>query len=1389
MEPLRPQLSVAIIALLFIDLFVPFAYAYQYYNYYGDAGQGKILFADASPSPEPVLGNVESTCLTSVMDAAEVSRYQNGLAAFQAEQISTLSDEALRKNDPTDKQAQQVQINVNINDQPVYDILDVANLLEYDEKAREDLAAEFGINKDNGKLTREQLRAVAARKPGGQDAIAKFLGISSGGEIPKAQYENFKVVLPNGKSVALKDIMAVQPQATDSSCLIDRSFIKGKVTFQAQLNKDLYLGFSQSKTTVSKPQHLTTSQTTAALNSYAGSMVIPKMYEKYVTTVGEWSTWEMWASLAGSATILLSKKGPNELKEQIEDKERMRKEMAEYNARTFGGTQTEVQDQFTKDYNTLIKTKDLETKELRNIDFEVVTQQWRPLTIAIMGASWMGAARIALSASNQILLSSLVTKDNKFKDNYLLIYVNNNDFVEGFREATDFFSTGKITDWISDLMETGAPTKAFETGKTIIMMKEASQEYTASESHTSFETDGGAWQVKVDWKDRAESSLFEDIRKAGDYTSFALYSNNLELGTTLRNQDDFGKYYQTLAIAAPLLQFVLMRKADLQFVSGPVASIARAGIFDIVVTKLVDPLRYSKDEICDEGIVDNSLLKYKIFTGASMAQSLWSVYSPSKGLLQALGGGLKTAFIGEGYKPTGWLGSKYSNFFRGSSEKSIFEVQKKVGDLESSYSKTGIEKTKAANELSQAHLISDPATRAQVENAAQTRLDELSLEQVKIGDKIFTENSIIEQMHEANALEKARSFSYSKMETAFEKLYKGLVLLDPIQLGKSVVASNGLRYVSLCKDTSYKILAYQRLSEVTGEQNAKKKFEQLQNIDIGKQLNLTGVLGGMGEKVEEKSLSELLNLRAFMDDPYGQLQPSELYYIHLDGASQQWFGVYDKLKENGCFRECFDSKGAFICADSTGVTYTDKQTGKSIKLSENPDRGLLSLMMQDLARTIVPNRIISAPLDLSCSENEILQVQPQIEAPKLGGSLIISDDSCGTIQCLRQQLKVLKSDISTDLSASAFGDVIAVYTTEGRLTASEGKVRFLRGKAKDGDNETIGVELQAPSIEAAEEDAKGVESGNLISIKGNMEVSIKGYLKDGKERREEKVGTLLTIIMDRGKIEYDELGGRLVVALYVLAKTKANDNIKSISTTIRSNTDENGNSVPSIAINNVNPKVGGEADAEELNEALKKVQTDANGNLGGFEVFETADKKYTIGTDENGKPVLTIYDKNTGEKQEYQITGPLRREGNDIIVPTEKGDFKFNFDMKNGQPTLSASGPDGFKEIAALLAAKGPGGIIAFDPRTGLWYALNGQDIPWNQDFAKRGLTFYNTPDGTRGVAADNLYGYSRAGGSGNAYSPGFSITSFPENQLYAALMVFAIVLGVVAIRINRRKY
>ncbi|MFH1107509.1 MAG: hypothetical protein V1787_06485, partial [Candidatus Micrarchaeota archaeon] len=258
--------------------------------------------------------------------------------------------------------------------------------------------------------------------------------------------------------------------------------------------------------------------------------------------------------------------------------------------------------------------------------------------------------------------------------------------------------------------------------------------------------------------------------------------------------------------------------------------------------------------------------------------------------------------------------------------------------------------------------------------------------------------------------------------------------------------------------------------------------------------------------------------------------------------------------------------------------------------------------------------------------------------------------------------------------------------------------------------------------------------------------------------------------------------------------------------------DEKGRDSPAVAISSVVPAVGSEKEVQTFNNALKEIQRDSTtGAPGGFQVLETPNTRYEFHTNNvTGSPQLSVYEKirenqtitnpdgstSTVERvteqkaKDYAITGPMTQNGKDLVVPTDKGDFRINIDQKDGQPTLSASGPDGFREIAALLAARGQNGILAFDPRTGLWYALNGQDIPWNQDFANKGLSYYNSADGARGVAGDNLLGPRRTGtATDSTGSNPFALPMFPENNpAVALLMIFAVVAGAAVIRYRKEE-
>jgi hypothetical protein len=338
-------------------------------------------------------------------------------------------------------------------------------------------------------------------------------------------------------------------------------------------------------------------------------------------------------------------------------------------------------------------------------------------------------------------------------------------------------------------------------------------------------------------------------------------------------------------------------------------------------------------------------------------------------------------------------------------------------------------------------------------------------------------------------------------------------------------------------------------------------------------------------------------------------------------------------------------------------------------------------------------------------------------------------------------------------------------------TLEEGFARFLRTTPK-GD-EPAGMEVQAPSIQTLE--AAAPRQPSSLLVRGDGKVVLRGQYR-GASVEELEIGDLHTLITQNGRLEFNPANKELHVALYVVTEVRA-EPVKGIGTGARTERD----GTPSILIQNLQPVTPGDPAVRELEQAVKKLQQD-----GGFQQFDTKNKTYAFGTDEAGNPVLKIVDKVTGKVDTVKITGPVTHDPvtGEVRVPTERGEFKFKIDMQNGQPTLTVTDPNGLRDIAALLAARAPGGILVFDPQTGKWQLLNGQDIPLNPDFASKGLSLLGSPDGARGVARDSLLSQPRRPGRETAGLGAFAaLPSWPEHPLALAAMLAALLAGVLFVR------
>jgi hypothetical protein len=168
---------------------------------------------------------------------------------------------------------------------------------------------------------------------------------------------------------------------------------------------------------------------------------------------------------------------------------------------------------------------------------------------------------------------------------------------------------------------------------------------------------------------------------------------------------------------------------------------------------------------------------------------------------------------------------------------------------------------------------------------------------------------------------------------------------------------------------------------------------------------------------------------------------------------------------------------------------------------------------------------------------------------------------------------------------------------------------------------------------------------------------------------------------------------------------------------------------------------------------------------------------------------MRVCDNNTKKCVDYKVTGKITSDGSTMTVPTDKGPFSFAFgtDKNTGAPTVNINGPDGFKEIAALLGMQGPGGIWVFDPLTGLSKFINGQPIPLNPNFGT-GMNLVGTKDGPVGTYGPNPWDIlSSINGQGASSSNPLALPSVPTDNLWVGvLMLLGIVGAVVVVRTRK---
>jgi|GEM_PF-1915789 len=572
---------------------------------------------------------------------------------------------------------------------------------------------------------------------------------------------------------------------------------------------------------------------------------------------------------------------------------------------------------------------------------------------------------------------------------------------------------------------------------------------------------------------------------------------------------------------------------------------------------------------------------------------------------------------------------------------------------------------------------------------------------------------------------------------------------NPFDAWRFHVGNRGITYTSNCRDQMHTILTWQGLPEKVGKP-VNVVAEKLPGIsDAANQLKLGKAIGANQEEAQAaaalKNLKDVLNIRTVEQDQGGFVSTPELLYVHVDqstssikgdlyGLVQSACGLQDRLQSN-------DGRSITL-ADGLEANNADGSKAFSFQSDAWKLRAMARNKIQALNRVIIPNTIIQSTL--SGGTDTFLEIAPT------GDSILVSPP-CDLSRAI---FELTGRQIGTDFT-QAIGKVRQVETSEGDASLMDGQIDFV---SRTG----VGASVPTP-----EDLRKAISQGGRLSIRNNGQTILYGTSGSSSQN----LGTLKSIIGDNGALHYDATTGQISVIIYSIFETSA-QNIQGVSM------DKRGKG----AEIQVQAKRGLEDSANKLNAALDKIA-----GTEGITSFETKDKIYYITPD--GK--LRVIDKNTGKATDYTITGPITKDGQgNLIIPTDKGPFKLNLTNENGQPTLAAEGPDGLKEVLALLAARGQNGILTFNPSTGAINVYNGQDIPLNPAFATQGIGYSGNADGTsQGVPADSPFlAPTTSNGAGTGTPPKLFLPSWPDQLPLAALLAGLILFGIVAIRMREEE-
>ncbi len=1073
-------------------------------------------------------GSAIAGCELKEVTPAQYKRLMDSVYQFAGKEITDRPDTSLKALPPANAQ----NINVNVYNFPVEESSQFMTAKEFAQLASapagksvsdvlKDVETDLGVGPDE-QISIAQARALAAKKSYSNSLQGVFNSLVSKNKAAKAGeptapgFEAMKVRLPTGVELPLSELMktpAIKNRLTGGeSCLLNDASITGKLSYRAMLDKDLTIAGDRAEVAKSAEaqdnQHINSDGFKGSFQSYDGNVVIPRMVEKAVTEMKSWSKLDFMLTSAFSLYALGSAVKATKAAERAVEKVKLNTDFQ------ISHLQPEVRTAILSPYGRA--TEDAFEKALLSKSGKMeLPYQFNPGAAGGFGLSSVEAQEFTDLGSKELQMTYLYNK------------------------RTTLFPADTIDQIQLQAKSLGPQRRITELTEEIDLAKTASS-LSASRAWSSAAL-GLLWLGPARFGLEFSSSIFfasigSPEKSLG--SRLVIFINNNAFSQAFREGSDFllsGHIYDLISdvtksgiprktFSSGSVQLIqAMDDNGKQKLSRTAFTQGEAGW--LIGQAWVDQSSATLFEDVKDGRPISSMaisINYTKLGATLNRRQEFQQYYDAIGVLAPLFGWFAVRNYVEA--PAGLVALLRLQIF------DIY-IDNFVDPLKFS------DNEKCNDENLQQYLLKYKAT-------------------VAVG---VAENFVIISAPYLKSLELIKVLMKNTAAEVAINSYSRLGVVDPVGLLKAHYGSLALQYASTCKDSQYKIMAFQRLPDKVPVSVLKKVQEKTASAvglgDVVKGLNIGKSLETfIGSQLKAQDLKEILNLKVLMQNQNGQVRPSDLYEVHIEPLAQmQKTALYGS--EAGCFRNCLvDSSNKFVCLDDKRGVYDANGT-----IIPDKDFALNSYLIPKLGN-VIPSRIIVSPL--TCGSGVFA------EARASDASVTLVDALCSTTDCLKSRLAEVTgySGYNALSHPNWFGQLQSIQSTLGLASVHQGEFKFIYTKGVQVKRTTTGGIVERlpfvgegvignlPGVADTPKNAIQERTGATQSSLNSKELSLTGTEKrlgeieitgDGKVRvkgastPEDELGTLLTMEFTNGQINYDSEGKRLVAVIQTLADIPA----------------------------------------------------------------------------------------------------------------------------------------------------------------------------------------------------------------------------------------------------------